>query len=57
MLLTICSIIYNFPAVSGGIDMDSDLIVQIIKSSANICGVKLTCVFTIYIFYKLFSLT
>ncbi|KAJ5387965.1 hypothetical protein N7509_010506 [Penicillium cosmopolitanum] len=36
-------IIYNFPAVSGGIDMDSDLIVQIIKSSANICGVKLTC--------------
>ncbi|KAK4868612.1 hypothetical protein LT330_006814 [Penicillium expansum] len=36
-------IIYNFPAVSGGIDMDSDLIVQIIQSSANICGVKLTC--------------
>ncbi|KAJ5991222.1 hypothetical protein N7499_011764 [Penicillium canescens] len=36
-------IIYNFPAVSGGIDMDSDLIVQIIKSSANVCGVKLTC--------------
>ncbi|KAJ5303512.1 hypothetical protein N7476_010311 [Penicillium atrosanguineum] len=36
-------IIYNFPAVSGGIDMDSDLIVQIIKSSGNVCGVKLTC--------------
>lgn len=42
--LTPCSIIYNFPAVSGGIDMDSDLIVQIIKSSANVCGVKLTFV-------------
>ncbi|KAJ5087250.1 hypothetical protein N7456_010866 [Penicillium angulare] len=36
-------IVYNFPAVSGGIDMDSDLIVAIIKSSPNICGVKLTC--------------
>ncbi|KAL5335970.1 putative dihydrodipicolinate synthase [Aspergillus crustosus] len=36
-------IIYNFPAVSGGIDMDSDLIVDIIKSSSNVCGVKLTC--------------
>ncbi|KAJ5724996.1 uncharacterized protein N7483_006353 [Penicillium malachiteum] len=36
-------IIYNFPAVSGGIDMDSDLIVDIIRSSPNICGVKLTC--------------
>lgn len=29
--------------------MDSDLIVQIIKSSANICGVKLTCVLADYI--------
>lgn len=36
-------IIYNFPAVSGGIDMDSDLIVDIVKASPNICGVKLTC--------------
>ncbi|KAJ5272918.1 hypothetical protein N7478_008043 [Penicillium angulare] len=36
-------IVYNFPAVAGGIDMDSDLIVSIVKSSANICGVKLTC--------------
>ncbi|KAL4966483.1 dihydrodipicolinate synthase family protein [Aspergillus stella-maris] len=36
-------VIYNFPAVSGGIDMDSDLIVDIIKGSGNVCGVKLTC--------------
>ncbi|KAL3458400.1 putative dihydrodipicolinate synthase [Aspergillus heterothallicus] len=36
-------IIYNFPAVSGGIDMDSDLIIEIIKGSSNVCGVKLTC--------------
>ncbi|KAL4954526.1 hypothetical protein BDW69DRAFT_183421 [Aspergillus filifer] len=36
-------IIYNFPAVSGGIDMDSNLIVDIIKGSGNVCGVKLTC--------------
>ncbi|KAK2777488.1 dihydrodipicolinate synthetase [Colletotrichum kahawae] len=36
-------IIYNFPAVSGGVDMDSDLVVDIIKGSPNICGIKLTC--------------
>ncbi|KAL3479626.1 hypothetical protein BJX99DRAFT_255351 [Aspergillus californicus] len=36
-------IIYNFPGVSGGIDMDSDLIMDIVKGSDNICGVKLTC--------------
>ncbi|KAL4935245.1 hypothetical protein BDV06DRAFT_229007 [Aspergillus oleicola] len=36
-------IVYNFPAVSGGIDMDSDLIVDIVKGSGNVCGVKLTC--------------
>ena len=37
------SIIYNFPAVSGGIDMDSDLVIDIVKGSSNICGIKLTC--------------
>ncbi|KAL2833861.1 putative dihydrodipicolinate synthase [Aspergillus cavernicola] len=36
-------IIYNFPGVSGGIDMDSDLIIDIVKGSKNVCGVKLTC--------------
>ncbi|TVY22568.1 putative 4-hydroxy-2-oxoglutarate aldolase, mitochondrial [Lachnellula hyalina] len=34
---------YNFPGVSGGIDMDSDFIIDIAKSAPNICGVKLTC--------------
>ncbi|KUJ15975.1 putative dihydrodipicolinate synthase [Mollisia scopiformis] len=34
---------YNFPGVTSGIDMDSDLIIDIAKSAPNICGVKLTC--------------
>jgi 4-hydroxy-2-oxoglutarate aldolase len=33
---------YNFPAVSGGIDLSSDLIIDIAKQSPNVCGVKLT---------------
>ena len=37
-------IIYNFPAVSGGIDLDSDLIVSIAKEAPNAVGVKLTYV-------------
>jgi dihydrodipicolinate synthase/N-acetylneuraminate lyase len=35
--------VYNFPGAAGGIDMDSDLIIEIAKEGANICGVKLTC--------------
>lgn len=34
---------YNFPALSGSIDIDSDLVVDAVKASPNICGVKLTC--------------
>lgn len=34
---------YNFPAVSGGIDMSSDLIEAIAIESPNIVGIKLTC--------------
>ncbi len=34
--------IYNFPAVVGGIDMDSDLLIDI-SQHPNICGAKLTC--------------
>jgi 4-hydroxy-2-oxoglutarate aldolase len=30
------------PGAAGGIDMDSDLIIDIAKGSSNICGVKLT---------------
>ncbi|EEB88693.1 hypothetical protein MPER_13325, partial [Moniliophthora perniciosa FA553] len=36
-------LMYNFPAVTGGIDMDSDLICDIAKSAPNDCGIKLTC--------------
>ncbi|KAE9404110.1 putative dihydrodipicolinate synthase [Gymnopus androsaceus JB14] len=35
--------LYNFPSVAGGIDMDSDLIEDIAKSAPNTCGIKLTC--------------
>jgi len=35
--------IYNFPGASGGIDLDSDLIVELAAECPNICGVKLTC--------------
>lgn len=33
---------YNFPAVTGGIDIDSDLIIEVAKRAPNVCGVKLT---------------
>jgi len=35
--------IYNYPSASGGIDLDSDLIIELAKECPNICGVKLTC--------------
>jgi len=35
-------VLYNFPAVSSGIDLDSNLIIEIVRSSANVVGVKLT---------------
>lgn len=38
-------VLYNFPAVAGGIDLDSDLIVEVAKRSSNVIGVKLTWVF------------
>jgi 4-hydroxy-2-oxoglutarate aldolase len=36
-------ILYNFPAVCNGVDLDSDIITDIAKSHDNIVGVKLTC--------------
>ena len=36
-------IIYNFPAVCNGLDLDSDIITEIVKLHDNIVGVKLTC--------------
>jgi 4-hydroxy-2-oxoglutarate aldolase len=36
-------IVYNFPAVCNGVDLDSDIITEIANSHQNIVGVKLTC--------------
>jgi len=37
-------VIYNFPGVCNGVDMDSELITRIVKRAAgNVVGVKLTC--------------
>lgn len=36
-------VIYNFPAVCNGVDLDSDMITALAKKHANIVGVKLTC--------------
>ncbi|KAL2065874.1 hypothetical protein VTL71DRAFT_3544 [Oculimacula yallundae] len=40
---TLPIVIYNFPAVCNGVDLDSEIITKIAKSSTNIVGVKLTC--------------
>lgn len=36
-------VIYNFPAVCNGVDLDSDTITALAKKHRNIVGVKLTC--------------
>ncbi|RYP66379.1 hypothetical protein DL769_006041 [Monosporascus sp. CRB-8-3] len=36
-------VIYNFPAVCNGIDLDSATIARLAKTHSNIVGVKLTC--------------
>lgn len=33
-------IVYNFPAVSAGIDMDFDFVIDMVKSAPNVCGMK-----------------
>lgn len=35
--------IYNYPGAAGGLDIDSDTVIEIARENANICGVKLTC--------------
>ncbi|WVF65613.1 hypothetical protein IAT40_000343 [Kwoniella sp. CBS 6097] len=35
--------IYNFSGASGGVDMDSDLLLELAKEGSNFCGAKLTC--------------
>ena len=36
-------VLYNFPGVCNGVDMDSELITRLAKRHENIVGVKLTC--------------
>lgn len=36
-------VIYNFPAVCNGIDLDSETIASLAKAHSNVVGVKLTC--------------
>ncbi|KAH8896129.1 aldolase [Thozetella sp. PMI_491] len=36
-------VIYNFPGVASGIDLDSDLVCDLASEASNIVGVKLTC--------------
>lgn len=36
-------IIYNYPGVAGGIDLDSDTVVNIADAANNICGIMLSC--------------
>ncbi|KIW00563.1 uncharacterized protein PV09_07917 [Verruconis gallopava] len=36
-------ILYNFPAVCNGVDLDSDTIAEIASAHENVVGVKLTC--------------
>ncbi|KAJ6128841.1 hypothetical protein N7471_010058 [Penicillium samsonianum] len=36
-------LLYNFPSNAGGQDMSSEVISAIMKKTANLCGVKLTC--------------
>lgn len=36
-------VIYNFPAVCNGVDLDSETITAIAKKHSNVVGVKLTC--------------
>ncbi|KAK4959593.1 hypothetical protein LTR66_004956 [Elasticomyces elasticus] len=36
-------VIYNFPGVCNGVDLDSDIMTRIAKKNRNVVGVKLTC--------------
>ncbi|KAJ6072898.1 hypothetical protein N7467_010983 [Penicillium canescens] len=36
-------LLYNFPSNAGGQDMSSEVISAVMKKTANLCGVKLTC--------------
>ncbi|KAK4179404.1 hypothetical protein QBC36DRAFT_362884 [Triangularia setosa] len=36
-------VVYNFPGVTNGTDLDSEMIARIVKQNDNVVGVKLTC--------------
>ena len=36
-------VLYNFPGVTGGIDIDSDMMISLATNNKNIVGCKLTC--------------
>jgi len=36
-------VIYNFPGVCNGVDLDSEIITRIARKNSNVVGVKLTC--------------
>lgn len=36
-------LLYNFPGVTGGIDLDSDLIIKLATEHEHVVGAKLTC--------------
>lgn len=35
--------LYNFPAVTGGLDLGHDLVEAVARRAPNTCGIKLTC--------------
>lgn len=37
-------VIYNYPAVAGGIDLTSDDVVDIARAAPNVCGIMLSLV-------------
>jgi 4-hydroxy-2-oxoglutarate aldolase len=36
-------VLYNFPGVTGGIDLDSDTVTKLAVNNPNVVGIKLTC--------------
>ncbi|KAK0742326.1 hypothetical protein B0T21DRAFT_282475 [Apiosordaria backusii] len=36
-------VVYNFPGVTNGVDLDSEVIARLVRENDNIVGVKLTC--------------
>lgn len=43
LTIRLISMLYNFPAVTAGIDLDHTLVQKIAERAPNTCGIKLTC--------------